>query len=719
LTKQVDNITKGLLSARNQKIFMASSVVLILMLSAFLPRLEVDFELEKLFPKGDPDVDYYQQLVQEMGYDNDFLLILLEPRHSFFDSTFLHQAKKLSDSIANLAATNMVQSPLALPYFVNGPLGLSSYPLIDIDRPQGYTKDSLKIVRSDFHSRYFDSFQYLPIYVQHRHFSPDENTSEYVSEIEQLVADTGIQYTISGKLPAENAFKNQIRIDFLSYLGSSLIICFIALVLIFRNLRQSLLPFLIGILTLVATFGVMAISGISVNIMSVLLPPLLLFTSTSDCVHLINAYRNASPAMALSRVLKPTFLTSFTTAVGLLSLLFIPVEPIQHFGVSTTIGVLFAFIFTYAFLPYFLRKTVYPAPDNHVDQSPVNYLIFLGKNRVTIGVVTGSLIAVSLFGLGKLEIDAYLLSDLPKDLGITNSFERMDSTLGGSKPWTVTIEADNNIWSKMDNDVFDSLHSFIEKEYGVEQLTSPYYAWRYASRIYPKNEQKRVQLAKQVSRNYSDTLIVLQGLIPEWGSAKTRSKDQDLRRVAASLFPVDLSLRITGTTFLIDKSHHKLSENLAFGLLTAIMVVSFTLGLSFASLRWTIISLIPNLLTLLILGGIIGWMGISLQLSNAIVFSVAFGIVVDDTIHFIVTYREGQQKERSPLLFALRHAGRSIVYTSVVIILGFSLFLLSSFGATFYLGLFLVLAVAIALIIDLLFIPLFLTGKQTKSHIES
>lgn len=719
MTKQTNNIINGLLSVRNQKIFILSSFFLVALLSSFLPGLRIDFELEKLFPKGDADVEYYQQIIDERGYDNDFLLILLKPEKSFFDSTFLATSQRLSDSLAAISDTEFVQSPLKLPYFIDGPFGLGSYPIIDIDEPQNYRKDSLKIIRSDYHLRYFENFEHLPLYLQHRHFSPEERTGNYVIRVQQLLQQSELNYVLSGKLPAENAFKEQIRTDFLIYLVSSLIVCLLVLILLFKNLKQSFLPFLIGVLTLVATFGVMAAFGITVNIMSVLLPPLLLFTSTSDCVHLINAYRKAEAETALGRVLKPTFLTSFTTAVGLMSLLFIPVQPIQNFGMSASIGVLFAFLFTYALLPFSLRNSVQPGHNDHSEQLAVSYLQFMRQNRGLLGVVTGILIVISLFGLRQLSIDAYLLSDLPDNLEITRSFQQMDSTMGGSKPWMVTMEAEKNIWKKMDNDAFDSLHRYIEEQYGVEQLTSPYYAWRYASSVYPKESEKQLKLARQLSRNYNDTLIILQGLIPEWGSAKTREKDQDLRSAAASLLPVDLSLRITGTTFLIDKSHHLLSQNLAFGLLTAIVVVSFTLGLFFGSLKWTIISLLPNLLTLLILGGLIGWLGISLQLSNAIVFSVAFGIVVDDTIHFIVTYREGKEKERSPLLYALKHAGRSIVHTSIVIMVGFSLFLFSSFGATYYLGLFLVLAVAIALIIDLLFVPLFLTSKQTKSDVES
>jgi hypothetical protein len=137
------------------------------------------------------------------------------------------------------------------------------------------------------------------------------------------------------------------------------------------------------------------------------------------------------------------------------------------------------------------------------------------------------------------------------------------------------------------------------------------------------------------------------------------------------------------------------------------------IGIFYQSFKAVIYVLLPNIITLLTLSSIIGWLGIPIQLNNAIIFSVAFGIVVDDTIHFLASYNETNKSKsiRERLQDTFNTTGISIIFTSMVIGIGFSIFLLSSFGATFYMGLFMVLSVIIALIVDLFLLPAIISFK--------
>jgi hypothetical protein len=213
-----------------------------------------------------------------------------------------------------------------------------------------------------------------------------------------------------------------------------------------------------------------------------------------------------------------------------------------------------------------------------------------------------------------------------------------------------------------------------------------------------------VRLAKRLSRQNDDSTYLYTGLFPEYGSKKTFEYIEQLEKLDSESQYV--SLQPTGTTYLIDKSHMLLSQKLISGLLFAFLLISILLSFYFKSTKWLLITLLPNILTLVSVAGIIGWLGIPLQLTNAIIFIVSFGIVVDDTIHFLASYFKNRKSSRNNAVeLTLQNTGKSIIYTSIILLAGFSIFTISSFGATFQFGLFLFISILIAVLVDIIFLP--------------
>jgi predicted RND superfamily exporter protein len=144
------------------------------------------------------------------------------------------------------------------------------------------------------------------------------------------------------------------------------------------------------------------------------------------------------------------------------------------------------------------------------------------------------------------------------------------------------------------------------------------------------------------------------------------------------------------------------------GLAIAFGIVALIAGLLYKSLRVILITLIPNIIPLIMVAAVMGYFGISLKLSTSIVFTIAFGIAVDDTLHFISKLKLELDKGK-PLLFALRRTflstGKAIIVTSMILSGGFLILLLSSFGGTFYTGLLISLTLLFALVIDLTLLP--------------
>ena len=236
----------------------------------------------------------------------------------------------------------------------------------------------------------------------------------------------------------------------------------------------------------------------------------------------------------------------------------------------------------------------------------------------------------------------------------------------------------------------------------------------------PENQSELQQLLKfsnqLVKRNInilSDPILYygkISGFIPEWGSLETSKKDKLLLEYLGSRESQLLQYKITGTTYLIDRSHEYLSVNLFWGLIFAFISVAIISVLLFRSFSMILITLIPNMLPVLLTAAIIGIWAIPIKLTTSIIFAVSFGIAVDDTIHFISKFK--LEKRKHSTVEAVKNtfltAGMAIIKTTILLTLGFGVFCFSSFGASFFTGFFIVLTLLFALLIDLFLLPVLL-----------
>ena len=174
-----------------------------------------------------------------------------------------------------------------------------------------------------------------------------------------------------------------------------------------------------------------------------------------------------------------------------------------------------------------------------------------------------------------------------------------------------------------------------------------------------------------------------------------------------------IKVKLTGSTLLLDKSNEIITCHLLYGLLFAIFIVSVIMGLLYRSVKVTLLALVPNLLPLVMILGIIGWTDMGLKMSTAIIFTIAFGIAVDDTLHFMSRLKSELKKGKTvdeAIRTTYLSTGRAIVITSTILVLGFGILLFSSFQTTFITGLLVSLALLFALFADLILLPVLLNN---------
>ncbi|MFT6865587.1 MAG: putative RND superfamily exporter protein [Cyclobacteriaceae bacterium] len=707
--------------------------------------LQPEFEFEKLFPKNDADIEFYESHIDHFGYDNDFLLLIIESE-PVFESHFLTRVKALGDSIRDLNGIINLISPMEMSQLIDGPMGLMAVPIIHPEDPGKLKSDSTRIFNHPLYSGFFgQDGKSLVLQISHEHFTTPEAGDLFLANLNKTINQFSFaKNRLIGKLTAQTEFINLIQKDFVLFIIVALLISFLLLAGLLRSIKSALLPYLISLTSLIWLLGFMAFSGEKINILGSLIPPIILFVATSDAIHLMNAYRKSkndsnSERMLLSikKVLVPTILTSVTTSIGFFSLISITTEPVQMLGIFTGIGVIIAFVVTFIFGPLLIFGWK-PTETKSINFKP--FTIFILRNQKSVLIITSLIIIASIVGIFKLETNALLLDDLPESSIVKQNFQYAENQYFGYKPWEIAYWQKNGqgtIWDESVMTEANKIHHYLTELYTVGRIWSPVDMMKYGNQMthggdvrqyqFPaSNEYEEVfqalrpivhadsSIQNTVSRHQDYARII--GFIPEYGSRETILRNQKLLTfLSKNIDNSIIGYRITGTTYLIDKSHDLLTKNLIIGLFIALILVSLVLGIYFKSVKIMIISLIPNLIPLIITAGFMGFAGIPLKLTTSIIFAVSFGIAVDDTIHFISVYR----LQRTPntvfaLLRTFQSAGNAIIITSIIILAGFGIFLFSSFGATYFLGLFLCISLSSAMIIDLTLLPIILNNWNKK-----
>ncbi|UII30894.1 MMPL family transporter [Fulvivirga ulvae] len=727
-------------------------VIISLILGYFIRNLQFNYVFESFFPTDDPDLEYYKQFEELFETDNNYLLIGLVNKPSVFDSAFLYKVTQLTQSISKTDHVKSVASLTSMEKPVISPAGYFEIPVIHVDAPERYASDSTRIYRDEWllESLISRDASATAVILKHEQLSGKEGADSLVSNIRKAIDDLGFQKShLAGKAYAQGVFIEKMQYELAIFLSASVVLVIIFLWVAFRSISGVLVPLIVVLLSTIWILGFMAMTGKTLDILMVLLPTIMFIVGMSDVVHIMTKYIEQlrvgdSKSTALVTTLKEvglaTFLTSLTTAVGFATLLTASIKPIQEFGIYTAAGVFFAFIVAFTLLP----ACLYLIPRPKVSYKMVHrssWFMFLSRsfikvarNGKTIIGINFLLIIISLIGIFQIRINTFLIEDLPSDDPLKQDFTFFDTQFGGSRPFEITATIKKAGLTVYDPQILietDSLQKHFTSLFGPGGILSPVTVvkglnqainggaaeayrlpstekeWKrmnkYLPRILKRHESSGNITAKE------NTIGRISTRIGDIGSAISLEKTKELQLYIREHTDTSrVAYKITGTSNLIDKNNEYLARNMFEGLGIAFFVVAIIAGLLFKSLRMVIITLVPNVIPLLVIAGIMGISGITLKLSTSIVFSIAFGIAVDDTIHFISKLKIELSKGK-PLLYALKRTylstGKAIIVTSIILSGGFLILLLSSFGGTFYTGLLVSLTLVFALIIDLTLLP--------------
>lgn len=718
-------------------------------LASTLPDTYFDYDFDKFFKPDDPLTEYFETHRNTFGTDNDFVLVGVVSKSGVFNPAFTEKLEALTNALEKVPHVLAVTSPVNVTVPVREPLtgAVFNKPLLT-GNP---ALDSARVMAdpSLVNNLFSKDTTAVSVVIQTRERLSKERCDELAAGIEAALSPFDFDGVhVAGRAIGQVVYINKIQREFGMFMGIAVLFVILLLYLMFKSFRGVVLPLVTVLLAVVWSIGIMNLAGSGIGILLNMLPPVIFVVGMSDAVHLYARYieelsRGAGRDEAIRQMVFDTgiatLLTSITTAIGFASLYFTGIPALREFGLLTAAGVLAAFVIAITMMPAWLALTAPPEKTlrhkaNRV-WAPILERFFrkvLRKRNTLIGtyVVLGAFFALSASQLG---LDNYLLEDLRPREKLRQDFTFFDENFSGVRPFEAGLKLRNDSLTFADAEMvrqISRLNAYLENTYGAAALTSPAEVVKTLHRSAKggRNEHyevpddpremkaalrefKRLEKAGKLRPiiDSTGTYARIFGRAPDLGGREFTERNEALRDfVRAEGLDRDFDIEITGTGTLIDCTNQNLVYSLAKGLGTAFILISVIMGLMFKSLRMVAVALVPNVLPLLAVGAVMYWTGIDLKLSTSIIFTIAFGIAVDDTIHLLSRYKFELLKgvgSREALRRSYVYTGKALVITGIILFGGFFSLCFSSFQSTFYIGLLVTMTLVFALVFDLSLLP--------------
>jgi predicted RND superfamily exporter protein len=712
--------------------------------------LQFDYDFEKFFPKGDPESTFFFDFRDSFRSDNDFVIIGAKREAGVFDHDFLSQVDALSDSLKNLRHVESVYSVTNFKEpIISGGVPFSR-PILDFSSTENIARDSARLVTRPEYIGTFISpdLKSVGIQVLHKEYLSKLECDTLGKTVQKLVRSFGFEESHAiGRCIGQDIYISMMQSEMVLFMGLSMLMIVIFLVIAFRSWWGVWVPLMVVLLAIVWNLGVMYLLGQKIDVMLTVLPTIIFVVGMSDVVHIISKYfeelrsglqKMEALKIAFKEIGVATFLTSLTTGIGFLTLMTSTIEPIRNFGLYTAIGVFLAYILAFSLLPAILalRKAPEMRTTNPREVFWTRWMhhglrwVLGHKRAVLIG--SAVVIGVGIWGASQIEVNNFILEDLKEDHFLKQEFDYFGDNFAGARGVEVAVlfEDSATFYQLETLQELAEVQRYLETVYGIGSFFTPITALSGMNRTTSGGSDAQFRLpetqaeldklfrkaARVKGRNPIDMVYSpdnqwarMAGKMPDLGKQIYDEKDRVFEAHMAANHPnAPFSITLTGTGHLIDLNNEQLSSTMLKGLAIAFVIIGIIAMLMFRSWKMVIISLIPNVLPLLLIAGFMGFSGIYLKASTAIIFTIAFGIAVDDTIHFLSKFRLELSKEKH-WLYALKRTyistGKAIVVTTLILCAGFLSLVFSEFLGTFYIGLLISMTLVFAVLSDLVLLP--------------
>jgi len=743
--------------------FLASGLLalLTLALALYIPRIEFDTSAEGLMVEKDPARRYYEQVKERFG--SDTLTVVLVKAENIFTAPGLEAIRRISDRLDRLEGVTRVESLTTVKNIKGVGATLNVEPLVGATIPTA-SADLERIRREALRNRVFTGNIVSPdgaagaIIVYTDAKSGDKQFNQRFSDsVEAILAQESVPgLTVSqiGTPLTKVVFGEYTRRDLVGLIPISMVVMLAILFLAFRTLQGVVIPTVTGLISIVWALGLMAVFGIPVNVITAIVPSLLITIGFAEDVHMLTEYHHlleqgrdklvAIREMAEQTSL-PVLVTTLTTVLGFGSLITTDITMLIQFGYAASLGLIANFVVTVVALPIMLRAWPVPrrlrrsafAEGTIHDPLPgwIEWLAaFNLKYRVPILVGAGLSVVGSLVGWFNLRVNTDFVSYFPEHSVIRQRAEDLHRSMAGAFNFYLVVETrrENGIVEPEVLRRIAGLQRFLKGTGEVDQTVSITDYVRTMHRemnsgdeafdAIPETAEEVSQylllldtkeIGKYVDFNGSTANIVVRhNITSSWQLSRLLKR---LEAYVADQFPEDVKVRYTGEGILINNAADYMAVNAITSFSSTFVIIGLIHALLFMSVRAGILSLIPNVIPVLMNFGVMGLVGIPLNTGTALVATVAIGIAVDDTVHHMITYARQLNRhhdQRVAMIETLRIQGRPIVYVSLALAGGFLVLMFSNFVPTRSFGVLSAFVMVVAMVAELVLTPILMYSTR-------
>ena len=733
-------------------------------LATNLKHLEIDGSYRIWFEKDSQTLTDYDKFRSEFSND-DGIIVVFKDEDGIFNKKALSSIQRLTEAFWELPHIDRVDSITNYQH-VHTETDKPNDVLVDdfivedlSEVNEVYLADRKKVALSD--SIIVDSFiskdgTTTMIFAR---LEPEANedgdiTTEMMGYITPLIEaesnKTGYKYWLNGGPPMTQAFVDIAGKDAMTFTPLVFLSSMILLFMLFRRVSGALVPLAVVLFTFLSVLAVQTLLGYKLNNFTANIPVFIVAIGIADAVHIYSIWlmgkeeglvNKEAVENSITKNFLPIFLTSLTTTVGFSTLAISKVVPVATLGIATASGAVLAFVISVVWLPavlLLLKKPVKKIQKQEETKMFRGYGAFIVRNDRMIIAMGTLIVAVMGIGLAFVKVDSNTIRYFAPEVEIRKSAEFTMDNLTGSMSYTVIVDS-----GKTDGIKEPEFMRTVEKFCTDYQL------------MFPKDVRDIISLLDTIKKynkimNNSDSVPKERNLIAQYlllysmglpqGMEITDQMDFDQRKLRINVLTnivdtskdikminfakewwakTSYSMNLTGQTAMYAYMQKDITDTLIYSLSLTILIVSLMMLLIFKRLKILWILLLPNLLPVVLVIGLMGWLGLTIDMGVAIAGAIIIGVAVDDTIHFLVKYFDARKRGLSMVdTFdeVLHYAGRAIFFTTIVLSLSFSIFAFSTFTPNQNFGVVTAIALMLALIIDLLYLPalLHMADKNTN-----
>ncbi|WP_405199781.1 RND family transporter [Christiangramia sp. LLG6405-1] len=753
---------------RNRIVIIVLILIATYLLSTQWKNMQFSYTEANLMP-DDHEVNVsYNDFLEKFGEEGNLILLGVQDSALFTPEKF-KAWNKLTDTLLTYPEVDQIISPASLQELkkFEDPKRFEMVPVLpeeDLDSDilaafENKLFTALPFYENLVYSSHSNTIQ-SALYLNKELVNTKARKIFVLEELEPLIAEfeeqQGIDVRVSG-MPYIRTLNAQNIVDEIGlFIVAALLVTSIIFFFFFRSIRATIISMVTVCIGVMWAFGFIGLLHYEITILTALIPPLIIVIGIPNCIFLINKYqqeikKHGNQAKSLQRVItkvgNATLMTNVTTASGFATFILTDSQLLREFGVVASINILAIFVLSLLIIPV-IYSYLKPPRDRHLKHLNTRWIggfvdwmeDMVRNHRIAIYISSLALLILSIIGIYTIKVSGSILEDMPQETQFYKDVKFFEREFDGVMPLEIMIDTKRpkGVLKLSTLKRMNDLESKIEE---IPELSKPLSINRlvkYSKQAYYNGNPKYYQLPTSQEQNfimpYAKGLSSSEGIMQSYvdstgqyarittfmkdvGTEKMEEIENDLLPEIEKIFPSErYEVSLTGKALLFQKGTSYLVRNLIISLGLAILLIAGLMAWMFRSFRMILISLVPNLLPLIVTAGVMGFLGVPIKPSTILVFSIAFGISVDDTIHFLAKYRQelkaNDWKIKRSVYAALRETGVSMFYTSIVLFFGFSVFMISSFGGTVALGGLVSATLLFAMLSNLLLLPSLLLSLE-------